>query len=98
MRFRPLLGARARPHVRGHLAPLLEQVHDHPLSLDTVHTPAGVTSRTLGGSGAYAAIACSRVAPTGLVSVVGDDLDDSHLELLRSVDLLGSRSVVGRAR
>lgn len=62
-----------------------------PLAFDDVRTPAEDRRGLLGGSGAYASLAAAKLAPTALVSVVGDDLTDTDLAplLAAGVDLSG---------
>lgn len=69
-----------------------------PLAYDDVRTPTGRRVGVLGGSAAYASIAAAKYAPTGLVSVVGLDLNDDDLGLLRrvGVDVRGVERRDGR--
>jgi len=58
-----------------------------PLALDEVRTPTGTRNGLLGGSGAYAALAAVKLAPTALVSVAGDDLSAADLAPLLTSDV-----------
>ena len=63
------------------------------ISLDTLNLPMGDAYDLLGGSAAYAAIACSKLAQPHLVSAVGADFPSKHrgaLDELR-IDLAGLR-------
>lgn len=61
------------------------------IGLDTIETPFGKEKDVLGGSGAYAASAASFFSQPGLCSIVGEDLDEEHLERLSRyrIDLEG---------
>lgn len=61
------------------------------IALDTLETPYGTATDTLGGSALYASVACSLLAPVRLVGVVGGDYPPHGIDLLRSrgVDLAG---------
>ncbi len=52
------------------------------IGIDTVETPFGKAENVLGGSAAYAAYACSFFERPGIVSVIGKDFPQKHLELL----------------
>ena len=54
------------------------------LAYDTVETPFDRRERALGGSAVYFATAASAFGPVRLAGVVGEDFEDSHLELLRA--------------
>lgn len=62
------------------------------VAYDAIETPFGKTDKTLGGAGVYICLAASyfKVAPK-LISVVGEDFEESHLQLLRNhgVDIEG---------
>ena len=68
------------------------------VAYDTVQTPAGRREDALGGSVAYFSVAGSYFTDIGLVAVVGDDFDPTHMELLKShgVDLSGLETKPGR--
>lgn len=61
------------------------------MALDDVKTPFGEVNNALGGSATYASIACSLFEKPGVVSVVGEDFPEKHLEFLESrrIDLSG---------
>jgi hypothetical protein len=65
------------------------------IALDTLETPFGKVQDVLGGAGSYFSLAASVLAPVRLVGVVGADLEERHLETLRSkgVDLQGLQRV-----
>lgn len=67
------------------------------VSLDTIRVPGRVSAGILGGSAAYAAVAGSRFARTGLVGVTGSDFPARYgRELARHVDLAGVERREGR--
>jgi len=68
------------------------------IALDSVETPHGEASETLGGSAVYFAYAASFFGPVRLVGVVGEDFPQEHLDLLarRPIDLAGLQRVPGR--
>lgn len=62
------------------------------VAFDTVRTPFGVAERILGGAGTYASLSASYFgAKSRIVSVVGGDFPQKHIDLLvdRGVDLEG---------
>jgi sugar/nucleoside kinase (ribokinase family) len=67
------------------------------VALDSLETPYGNATDTLGGSAVYASLACSLFAPVRLVGVVGSDYPPEGVELLQSrgVDLAGLEVVEG---
>ncbi len=68
------------------------------MALDTIETPFGRVERALGGSGTYFSLAASHFSRCGVVSVVGEDFPEEHLDYLRSrdIDLTGVERVDGR--
>ena len=68
------------------------------VAYDSVQTPTGRRDRALGGSAVYFSLAASYLTEVGLVGVVGEDFDDSDVELLEAhdVDLSGLERVNGR--
>lgn len=68
------------------------------LAYDSIRTPAGSVSKTLGGSANYFSIAASLFSKVRVVGVVGEDYADSDAELLRkrNVDLAGMEKVKGK--
>ena len=62
------------------------------VAFDTVRTPFGVAEKILGGAGTYASLSASYFgAKSRIVSVVGGDFPQKHIDLLidRGVDLEG---------
>ena len=62
------------------------------MAYDALETPFGKTDRILGGAATYIALSASyHVAKSNIVSVVGADFEQKHLDLLKSkgVDLEG---------
>jgi len=55
------------------------------VAFDAIETPFGKTNKILGGAGTYIAIAASYLYKNmNLISVVGDDFPDSHLNNIKS--------------
>jgi len=54
------------------------------VALDTIKTPFGTVKDALGGSATYAAFAASFFSECGIISIVGKDLPEKYLELLRN--------------
>ena len=68
------------------------------MAYDAIETPFGKTGRILGGCATYIGLAASQFdTQCGLVSVIGDDFEDTHLDLLKGVglDLAGVVSILG---
>ncbi|MDG1711440.1 MAG: PfkB family carbohydrate kinase [Flavobacteriaceae bacterium] len=68
------------------------------IAYDTIETPFGKTGRILGGCATYIGLAASQFdTQCGLVSVIGDDFEDTHIDLLKGVglDLAGVVSILG---
>ena len=68
------------------------------MAYDAIETPIGKTGRILGGCATYIGLAASQFdTQCGLVSVIGDDFEDIHLDLLKGVglDLAGVVSIPG---
>ena len=68
------------------------------MAYDAIETPFGKTDKTLGGSASYIALAATHFdVEVGIVSVVGDDFEQKHLDLMtnRNVDLSGVEIVKG---
>ena len=69
---------------------------------DTISTQHGTVKDTLGGAAVHAGLAASRVlhqeGRVGLVSVVGEDVVTSDLDLLesRNLDLTGIETLAGQ--
>lgn len=61
------------------------------IGLDDIKTPFGEVESALGGSGVYASCAASFFSPSGLISVMGNDIPEEYLKLLnkRKVSLEG---------
>ena len=67
------------------------------VAYDDVETPSGVRTRQLGGSAAYFAVAASYFTDVAILSVVGQDFDQSDLELIREhgIDTSGIETADG---
>jgi len=57
------------------------------VALDNVKTPTAYREDLMGGSAAYAAIAASFFSPVRLVSIVGKDFPEEHIETLKARDI-----------
>ena len=58
------------------------------MAYDAIETPFGKTGRILGGCATYIGLAASQFdTQCGLVSVIGDDFEDTHIDLLKGVGL-----------
>jgi sugar/nucleoside kinase (ribokinase family) len=68
------------------------------LAYDSIQTPSGTVSRTLGGSANYFSIASSLFAKVRVVGVVGEDYEKKDFELLhsRQVDTSGMSVMKGK--
>jgi sugar/nucleoside kinase (ribokinase family) len=68
------------------------------LAYDSIQTPSGKVSRTLGGSANYFSLASSLFAKVRVVGVVGEDYEKKDFELLHSrhVDTSGMAVVKGK--
>jgi sugar/nucleoside kinase (ribokinase family) len=68
------------------------------IALDTVRTPAGSRTSTLGGSASYFALAACRHVPVQVVAVVGTDFQQSHRDCLNreGIDISGLQVAEGR--
>ncbi|MDD5163808.1 MAG: PfkB family carbohydrate kinase [Candidatus ainarchaeum sp.] len=53
------------------------------MALDTVETPFGKVENALGGSASYAGLASGFFAKTGLVSIIGKDFPEKHLDFFK---------------
>ena len=68
------------------------------MAYDAIETPFGKTGRILGGCATYIGLAASQFkTQCGLVSVIGDDFEKAHLDLLigKGLDLSGVHSIPG---
>ncbi|MFA6319400.1 MAG: PfkB family carbohydrate kinase [archaeon] len=54
------------------------------ISLDDVRTPFGEVREEIGGSGTFAALACSLFSKTALMGAIGSDFPQSKIDLLES--------------
>jgi sugar/nucleoside kinase (ribokinase family) len=65
------------------------------IALDSLETPFGTVENVLGGAGSYFSLAASTLTSVQFVGVVGSDLDERHLDTLRShgVDLQGLQRI-----
>ncbi len=68
------------------------------LAYDSVKTPSGAASKSLGGSANYFAVSASLFAPVRVVGVVGEDYSAKDTQILtkRNVDLTGMQTVPGK--
>lgn len=70
------------------------------MAYDAISTPFGKVDKILGGAATYIGLCASRFSlDCGIVSVVGDDFENEHLELLKNhgIDLSGVEIVPGGA-
>lgn len=67
------------------------------VAFDSVETPFGSRDRTLGGSGSFLSTSASFYGPSRVVSVIGEDFPEEHLDFMRSrgTDLDGIERVAG---
>jgi len=68
------------------------------VAFDEIETPFGKTDKILGGAATFISLAASQFdVESGIVSIVGDDLPQEYLDLLKrkNVDLLGLEIVKG---
>ena len=68
------------------------------MAYDVIETPFGKTGKILGGCATYIGLAASLFkSECGLVSVIGDDFEQEHLNLLKSrnLDLSGVETIQG---
>jgi sugar/nucleoside kinase (ribokinase family) len=68
------------------------------MAYDAIETPFGKTGKILGGCATYIGLAASQFdTQCGLVSVIGDDFEKAHIDLLtdRGLDLSGVVSIPG---
>ncbi|MBU0761983.1 MAG: sugar kinase [Candidatus Altiarchaeota archaeon] len=68
------------------------------VALDSIKTPFGVVDNVLGGSGTYFSLAASFFTKPGVVSVVGKDFPEKHLDFLREreIDVEGIEKTDGK--
>lgn len=61
------------------------------MALDSVETPFGKVENALGGSAVYASLASTYFTKPGVVSIIGNDFPEEHLEMLekQGIDLAG---------
>jgi sugar/nucleoside kinase (ribokinase family) len=67
------------------------------VAFDNVQTPTETRNNLLGGSGSYFSMAASLFGPVSIVSIVGDDWEEKHTQLLEShqIDTSGIQKVAG---
>ena len=68
------------------------------MAYDAIETPFGKTGKILGGCATYIGLAASLFkSKCGIVSVIGDDFEQEHLDLLklRKLDLSGVETIKG---
>jgi sugar/nucleoside kinase (ribokinase family) len=68
------------------------------VAFDNVRTPHGAAREILGGAATYFSVAASWFAPVRVVAVVGEDFDDSHMQVFRDrgIDTTGLERAPGR--
>lgn len=68
------------------------------VAYDSVKTPAGSRDRALGGSAMYFSVAASCFTDVSLVGIVGEDFEETHVEMLESrrIDVSGLDRAVGK--
>lgn len=68
------------------------------VAFDNVRTPHGEAKKILGGAATYFSVAASWFAPVRVVAVVGEDFDDSHMQVFRDrgIDTMGLERAPGR--
>ncbi|MBU0530608.1 MAG: PfkB family carbohydrate kinase [Candidatus Aenigmatarchaeota archaeon] len=61
------------------------------IAFDNIKTPAGSVENVIGGTGFYFSVAASLFNPVGVISAVGKDFHQEHLDFLKSrnVDVAG---------
>ena len=65
------------------------------VAFDAIETPFGKTDKILGGAATYIGLSASYFGlNSGIISVVGGDFPEKHLQMLRdkNIDLTGCRS------
>ncbi|MEK9603648.1 MAG: PfkB family carbohydrate kinase [Flavobacteriaceae bacterium] len=70
------------------------------MAYDAIETPFGKVDKILGGAATYIGLSASRFSlDCGIVSVVGEDFENQHLELLnaKGIDLSGVEIIAGGA-
>mgnify|MGYP000647405874 CR=1 FL=1 len=68
------------------------------VAFDSIETPFGKTDKILGGAGTYIGLSASHFnLESAIVSVVGDDFPQAHIDLLtnRNIDVTGLEVVTG---
>jgi len=67
------------------------------VAFDSITNPYGEVSRVVGGAATYFSLAASFFTDVGIVAVVGDDFQESHMRLFdgRRIDLSGLKRVPG---
>jgi sugar/nucleoside kinase (ribokinase family) len=68
------------------------------VAFDNVRTPHGEAQEILGGAATYFSVAASWFAPVRVVAVVGEDFDDSYMQVFhdRGIDTTGLERAPGR--
>ena len=70
------------------------------MAYDAIETPFGKVDKILGGAATYIGLSASRFdIECGIISVLGEDFEKEHLELLesRDIDLSGVDIIPGEA-
>jgi sugar/nucleoside kinase (ribokinase family) len=68
------------------------------VAFDNVRTPHGEAAEILGGAATYFSVAASWFTPVRVVAVVGEDFDETHLQIFRDrgIDTTGLERAAGR--
>jgi sugar/nucleoside kinase (ribokinase family) len=68
------------------------------MAYDAIETPFDKVDKILGGCATYIALAASQLdVEVGVISIIGDDFEEAHLEMLRkrNIDLSGVETISG---
>ena len=68
------------------------------MAYDAIETPFDKVDKILGGCATYIALAASQLdVEVGVISIIGDDFEEAHLEMLRkrNIDLSGVETITG---
>ncbi|MGB1170565.1 MAG: PfkB family carbohydrate kinase [Flavobacteriaceae bacterium] len=68
------------------------------MAYDAIETPFDKVDKILGGCATYIALAASQLdVEVGVISIIGDDFEEAHLEMLRkrNIDLSGVETIAG---
>jgi len=65
------------------------------IALDSIETPFGKEENILGGSATYASVAASFFSKPGIISIVGKDFPEKHMELLKKKEIDTKGVIIG---